>query len=68
MIDVKLLVKDCGYHSTIEDEIVRDRLVYGTISQKLCEKFINRGFDLNLKSAITLLEPMNLLLWLNLRK
>ena len=50
--DVKLLVKDCGYPSTIEDEIVRDRLVYGTNSQKVREKFISRGSDLNLKSAI----------------
>ena len=52
MTDVKLLVKDCGYTSTIEDEMVFDRLVYGTNSQKVREKFINRGSDLNLKSAI----------------
>ena len=32
--------------------MVRDRLLYGTNSQKVCEKFINRGSDLNLKSAI----------------
>ena len=35
--DVKLLVKDSGHPSTIEDEIVRNRLVYGTNSQKVCE-------------------------------
>ena len=50
--DVKLLINDCGYPSAIEDEMVCDRLVYGTNSQKVCEKFINRGSDLNLKSAI----------------
>ena len=50
--DVKLLVKDCGYLSTIEDEMVRGRLVYGTNSQKVRKKFINRGSDLTLKSAI----------------
>ena len=50
--DVKLSVKDCGYPSTIEDEMVRDRLVYGTNSQNVREKFINRDSDLNLKSAI----------------
>ena len=50
--DVKLLVKGCGYPSTIEDEMVRDRLVHGTNSQKVCEKFISRGSDLNLKPAI----------------
>ena len=32
--------------------MVRDRLVYGTNSQKVREKFINRGSDLSLKSAI----------------
>ena len=61
MTDVKLLVKDCGFPSTIEDEIVRDRLVYGTNSQKIREKFISRGSDLNMKSSCMFTEPMNLL-------
>ena len=50
--DVKLLIKGCGNPSTVEDEMVHDRLAYGTNSQKVCEKFINHGSDLNLKSAI----------------
>ena len=51
---LKLLVNDCGYASTIEYEMVRDRLMYGANSQNVLEKFISRSSDLNLKSAINI--------------
>ena len=48
--DLKLLVKDCGYHDP--DEMVRDRIVFGTSSPVIREKLINIGSDLTLNKAI----------------
>ena len=52
--DVKLLTKDCGFPADIVDEMIRDRLVYGTNSHKVRECFINRGTDLDLSTAFNI--------------
>ena len=48
---IKLLVKDCEYGQA-EDDIVRDRIVFGTESAKVREKLIDIGSDLTLERAI----------------
>ena len=48
---MKLLVKDCEYRQA-EDEIARDRIVFGTKSAKVREKLIDNGADLTLEKAI----------------
>ena len=51
---MKLLAKDCGFPADIVDEMIRDRLVYGTNSLKVQERFINRGTDLDLPTALNI--------------
>ena len=51
MTALKLLVKDCEYGQA-EDDIVRDRIVFGTKSAKVREKLIDIGSDLTLERAI----------------
>lgn len=48
---LRLLAKDCAY-GTAEDEMVRDRLVFGTNSAKVRERLINEGAQLTLEKAI----------------
>ena len=48
---LKLLVKDCEYGQA-EDDIVRDRIMFGTKSARLHEKLIDIGSDLTLERAI----------------
>ena len=48
---LKLLVKDCEYGQA-EDDIVRDRIAFGTKSAKVREKLIDIGSDLTLERAI----------------
>ena len=50
LIDLKLLVKDCGYAEP--DEMVRDRIVIGCNSKKVREKLIQEGSELSLEKAI----------------
>ena len=52
--DGKLLAKDCGFPADIVDKMIRDRLVYGTNSHKVRERFINRGTDLDLLTALNI--------------
>ena len=52
IMDIKLLASDCGFPSNIIDEMIRDRLVYGTNARKVRERFINYGAELILISAI----------------
>ena len=49
---LKLLVKDCEYGQAERDDIVRDRIVFGTKSAKVREKLIDIGSDLTLERAI----------------
>ena len=48
--ELKLLVKDCGYHDP--DEMVRDRIAFGVTSSRIREKLLNEGSDLTLDKAI----------------
>ena len=50
VIRLRLLIKDCQYAN--EDEMLRDRIVFGTNSHKVREKLINEGEKLDLKKAI----------------
>ena len=50
VIALKVLVKDCAYSKP--DEMLRDRIVFGTNSPKIREKLINKGSELTLEQAI----------------
>ena len=47
---LRLKSRDCDYHDP--DEMIRDRIVFGTNSPKIREKLINVGRDLTLQKAI----------------
>ena len=47
--DLKLLARDCAFKEP--DEMIRDRIVFGTNSHKIREKLINEGKDLSLDKA-----------------
>ena len=47
---LRLKSRDCDYHDS--DEMIRDRIVFGTNSPKIREKLINIGRDLMLQKAI----------------
>ena len=51
---MKFLAKDCGFPADIVDEMIWDRLVYGTNSHKVRERFINRGTDLDLPTTLNI--------------
>ena len=48
--ELKVLVKDCGYADA--DEMVRDKIVFGTKHPKVREKLIGQGSDLTLEKAV----------------
>ena len=50
LTELKLLVKDCSFDQP--DEMVRDRIVFGTSSPAVREKLINKGSDLTLAIAV----------------
>ena len=47
---LRLKSRDCDYHDP--EEMIRDRIVFGTYSPKIREKLINVGRDLTLQKAI----------------
>ena len=47
---LRTLVKDCEY--TNADEMIRDRIVFGTSSERVREKLINEGDKLTLEKAV----------------
>ena len=47
---LRLKSRDCNYHDP--EEMIRDRIVFGTSSPKIREKLINVGRDLKLQKAI----------------
>ena len=47
---LRLKSRDCDYHDP--EEMIRDRIVFGTNSPKIREKLINVGRDLTLQKAI----------------
>ena len=50
--DLKLLYKECGYDHTMEDEMIRDHIVFGIKSTKVREKLINEGNNLTLEKCM----------------
>ena len=48
--DLKLLVRDCSFKEP--DEMIRDRIVFGTNSRKIREKLINKGKEWSLDKAV----------------
>ena len=50
--DLKLLYKECGYNHTMEDEMIRDHIVFGVTSTKVREKLTNVGNDLTLEKCM----------------
>ena len=52
LTDLKLLYKRCGYDQTMEDEMIRDHIVFGIKSTKVREKLINEGNDLILEKCM----------------
>ncbi|XP_068728069.1 uncharacterized protein [Montipora capricornis] len=48
--DLKLLARDCAFKEP--DEMMRDRIVFGTNSHKIREKLINQGKDLTLDKVV----------------
>ncbi|XP_052820412.1 uncharacterized protein K02A2.6-like [Mya arenaria] len=51
---LKILIKDCGYPVGIQDEMIRDHIVFGIKSNKIREKLINEGSELTLTKCIDL--------------
>ena len=49
---LKLLVRDCSFKEP--DEMILDRIVFGTNSRKIREKLINEGKELTLKHGAIL--------------
>ena len=47
--ELQLLVQDCEFHD--KNEMVRDRIVFGTNSSKVREKLIMEGAELTLEKA-----------------
>ena len=50
--ELKVLAKDCGYTAEVQDEMVRDKIVFGTKHKKVRENLIKEGEALTLKRAI----------------
>lgn len=50
--DLKVLFKECGYQAGVEDEMIRDHIVFGVKSTKVREKLINEGNALTLEKCM----------------
>ncbi|XP_045182664.2 uncharacterized protein K02A2.6-like [Mercenaria mercenaria] len=50
--DLKVLLRDCGYPVEMNEDLVRDQIVFGIRSQKIREKLINEGSDLTLQKTL----------------
>ena len=50
--DLKLLAKDCAFHKS--NEMIRDRIVFGTNSQKVRELLFSEGSELTLDKAVAI--------------
>ena len=65
--DLKLLAKDCAFHKP--DEMIRDRIVFGTNSQKVRERLFGEGSELTLDKAVGIARNYELakdqLKWMN---
>ena len=54
--ELQLLAQDCEFHD--QNEMVRDRIVFGTNSNKVREKLIMEGAELTLEKLYKSQEPM----------
>ena len=50
--ELKLLYKECGYDHAMEDEMIKDHIVFGIKLTKVREKLINEGNDLTLEKSM----------------
>ena len=50
--ELKTLMKDCEYLAEIQDELIRDHIVFGVRSSKIREKMILEGSDLTLDKCM----------------
>ncbi|XP_053391905.1 uncharacterized protein LOC123552774 [Mercenaria mercenaria] len=51
-LNLKLLIRDCGYPEDRYDETVRDHIVFGVKSHKIRESLIRKGSDLKLQDCL----------------
>ena len=49
--DLKVLFNDCSYDHNIEDEMLRDQIVFGVKSKKIRQKLIEEGSELTLQKC-----------------
>ena len=54
MTDLKLFYKEWGYDHAMEDEMIRDHIVFGIKSTKVREKFINESNNLTLEKCMNI--------------
>ena len=57
--ELRTLIKDCGYPEGIQNEQIRDHIVFGVRSSKIREKIIMEGSTLTLENVLTLRTHMN---------
>ena len=58
--DLKLLYKEWGYDHAMEDEMIKDHIVFGIKLTKVREKLINEGNDLTLEKSMDISRPYEL--------
>lgn len=58
--DLKVLFNDCSYDHTIEDEMLRDHIVFGVKSKKVREKLIEQGSELTLQKCTDIVRTYEL--------
>lgn len=58
--DLKVLFNDCGYNPDIEDEMLRDHIVFGVKSKKVREKLISEGSELTLQKCTDIVRTFEL--------
>ena len=55
-----MLFNDCSYDHNIEDEMLRDHIVFGVKSKKVREKLIEKGSELTLQKSIDIVRTYEL--------
>ena len=60
MTDLKVLFKEYGYQAGVEDEMIRDYIVFGVKSTKVREKLINEGNALTLEKCMDITKTYEL--------
>lgn len=61
VMDLKLLIKECGYETeNLRDKMVRDHIVFGIRNGKIRQELIKEGSDLTLNKAIDIARTFEL--------